>query len=79
MRQVAAYGTVIPNLQVKKQTSQLFLPRKTVAGPGWKPKLQCHTILVSSGVKGDFTTEFPGVVLTPGPGREVRKSWDAAR
>ena len=55
------------------------MPRKIVAGPGWKPKPQCHTVLVSTGVKGDFTTEFPGVVLTPGPGREVRKSWDAAR
>lgn len=54
------------------------MPRKIVAGPGWKPKLQCHTNMVSAEVRGDFTTEFPAVVLTPGPGREVRKSWDAA-
>lgn len=45
-----------------------------MAGPVWKPKLQCHAGPVRAGVTGDFTVTFPAPVLPPGPGREARKA-----
>lgn len=51
------------------------MPRKMAAGPGRKPKLQCHAGLLRTGERGVFTTEFPPwpyfLSLGKGPGRQV--------
>lgn len=49
-------------LKTRKNGPELLLPMKTVATPGWKPKVQRDTGLVRTVMKEDFTAGLSALV-----------------